>query len=148
MSNQPKSILLLDIDYTTFCEEKPRPFLREFIEQMSETHQIGFYTAASSDRLMFVLRHLYHKMELPDDVVKKIQRHSLDRTRCPMVKDETGTFEYKCLRKAAEVIRVDPSQITLLDDMPMHDNPDVAQRIQAPGFWGQENDTYLRDLTL
>jgi hypothetical protein len=54
----------------------------------------------------------------------------------------------KCLRKAAEVLGVDVSDILLIDDAPIHDNPDRAYRIQAPGFSGEPLDTYLMTLQL
>lgn len=143
--------LLLDIDYTTFHQRTPRPYLKEFIERMAKTHTIGFYTAADIWRLKEVCRLLESEFGFSTETAHKMYRNSLSRERCPMIrydKPDGTSIEIKCLQKAADCLRVSVEDITLLDDMPMHDNPHVSQRIQVPGFWGQTDDVFLRDLQL
>ncbi|MCX6216377.1 NIF family HAD-type phosphatase [Spirosoma sp.] len=144
-------ILLLDIDYTTFHESTPRPFLKEFLERVTGQYNVYFFTAARHQRITEVCRILYHQLKLSDDIVQKMNRYSLSRDNCPMISHRTdlgGYIDVKCLRKAAEVLGVDISEILLIDDAPIYDNPDRDYRIQAPGFSGNPEDKYLLTLLL
>lgn len=151
--------LLLDIDNTLLHHDystgvdTPRPYLKEFLERMSKQYDIRFYTAARCTRITDLCRVLIHKLGMQDQPwIRKANRSSLGYDNCPMIAHQTGPvseINIKCLRKAATVLRIPYEDIAyILDDMPMHDNPDQEKRIQVPGFWGQENDTYLRDLVL
>lgn len=144
-------VLLLDIDYTLFCELKPRPHLKGFLERVSQQYNLYFYTAASRERITEVCRILYHQLGLNDELVQHLNRYSLSRESCPMIdyKTENGShIDVKCLHKAAEKLGVSFDDVTLLDDNPTYDNPDKEKRIQAPAFYGQANDDYLLNLLL
>ncbi len=146
-----KKLLLLDIDYTIFYNDVPRPYLKEFIERMSSKYNIGLYTAGSKDRVLDVLRYLHHKAELPRELTRSIQRLSLSYETCPTIEhwnSKSSTITIKCLNKAASILRVDKNNIILLDDNPKHGHPDADQIVQAQGFAGNLNDTYLLTLEI
>ena len=137
-----KKVLLLDIDFTTFYNVTPRPYLIEFLRKMAECYQLRFYTAAERIRVTEVCRVLYHQYGVDDKWLRDLNNYSLCRQNCPMI--QHGNIEIKCLRRAAKALCVSYNDIAfLLDDMPMHDNPDQEKRIQVPGFWGQEDDMFL-----
>lgn len=136
--------LLLDIDYTLFDRETPRPYLKEFIEGVSKKYKIHFYTAASYNRVADVCRILKWKLKIDDDLVRHLNRTALTRENCKMIELSSGAI-VKCLKKAAEVLERNVDDLILLDDNPSYDNPHVDQVIQAEGFMVDmlESDDYL-----
>lgn len=145
--------ILLDIDSTTFVlgSSQPRPFLKEFIERhLAKGHKIHFFTGADFWRLNEACRVL-EQLGMDPKTVQGIRRKSLSAESCPMIDYRTSpssSISIKCLEKAAIQLRVPVSELRLLDDMPMHDNPHADQRIQVPGYWGQPDDDYLLKLEL
>jgi TFIIF-interacting CTD phosphatase-like protein len=134
--------LLLDIDYTLFYNEKPRPYLKEFLIRANETYNLGFYTAASSIRIAEVCRVLYHQLGFDIDFINELRLTSLHRDNCPMIEIESGA-SVKSLIKASQILNVPVETIILLDDNPKYDNPHADQVIQAEGYMGEEDDDYL-----
>lgn len=139
-----KKTLLLDIDYTLFENDVPRPYLKEFIEYVSTKYNLGFYTAGTALRVADVCRHLRHKMRFDPEFVRNLQRSSLSRENCKMIQLTSGA-EVKCLKKAADILDIPVEDIILFDDNPSYDNPHVDQVIQAEGFMKEdvETDDYL-----
>lgn len=138
--------LLLDIDYTLVDGNTPRPFLKEFMEEMAQKYNVYFYTAGTRQRVVDMGR-ILASLGFDYAFIHKIQRKSLTRENCPMInytKPSGTTIEIKCLHKAAAFLRVDVKDIILLDDNPSFDHPQVDQVIQAPGFMDyMVDDNYL-----
>jgi hypothetical protein len=146
-----KRTLLLDIDYTLFCENIPRPYLKVFILRHLERFNIYFYTAANQKRITEVCRILYHQLNIDRSIITTLNRFSLSRDNCPMInyKKKDGSYiEIKCLKKAAEQLNIPFKSIILLDDAPMYDHPDKDKIIQAEGFYGNLDDIYLNILEI
>lgn len=144
-------LLLLDIDHTTFYKDTPRPYLKEFIQRMSLKYNIGFYTGGTKDRVTDVMRFLFHKAGFTQEEVRKIQRRSLSYDTCPPIEywtSKCSTITIKSIKKAADILRVDPKDIILLDDDPTHGHPEADQIIRAYGFTGDLDDTYLLTLDI
>lgn len=144
-------ILLLDIDHTTFYESTPRPYLREFLERVTQQYEVYFYTAAGGQRVRQACQILSYDLKLSRKIVGPMNCFSLTYQNCSTIihKTDSGAFiEVKCLRKAAAILEVDVSDIILIDDAPIYDNPDREFRIQAPGFSGEVDDNYLLTLLL
>jgi TFIIF-interacting CTD phosphatase-like protein len=138
--------LLLDIDYTLFEGDVPRPHLKEFLETMDSKYRIHFYTAGTHYRVAEACRVLIHKLGMDRDFVRNLQRTALTRENCKMISLPNGA-EVKCLKKAGDILEVAVEDIILLDDNPSYDNPHVKQVIQAEGFMADmENDDYLKRL--
>lgn len=146
-----RKTLLIDIDYTIMYEGIPRPYLKEFILRMNEKYDIGFYTAAIPMRITEVLRIFNFKFGLDHELIRKIQRRSLHRDNCRMIEFWTSncsSMEIKCFKKAAEILKIDKEDIILLDDNPKYGHPDADKIIQAEGFRGDQDDTYLLTLDI
>jgi TFIIF-interacting CTD phosphatase-like protein len=134
-----KKTLLLDIDYTLFEGDVPRPYLKEFIEYVSAKYNIHFYTAGTFMRVTEVCRHLRHKMGFDPEFVRNLQRSSLTSENCKTIEIDGATI--KCLKKAADVLKVPIGDIIMLDDNPKYDNPHESQIIEAEGFMADYADT-------
>lgn len=135
--------LLLDIDYTLFDEETPRPFVKEFLEEMNRKYDIHFYTAGTRNRVADVCRILKFSLGLDSAIVQKLNRGALTRENCPMIEIPSGA-QVKSLDKAAAILNVPVEDVIMLDDNPSYDNPRVEQVIQAEGFMkDMEDDDYL-----
>lgn len=158
-----KKTLLLDIDYTLIkpssdhhdeMGEKsiPRPHLAEFLDRMREKYNIVLYTAGNSMTVANFLRALYHKVGYHDrEFLHDLQLDALYDQNCPMVeyKKPGGTYiEIKSLESAAEELNIPIEELILLDDNPCYDHPHRKQIIQAEGFYGDENDDYLKRVEL
>lgn len=143
--------LLLDIDYTLFDGTTPRPYLKEFLEEVHTKYDIHFYTAADRKRVTEVLRILFHQMSLDRELIRKLERGALTRENCPMIKVQKkgSEIEIKCLQKASEKLNIPLENIIMLDDNPSYDNPHVNQIIQAEGFMEYMlEDDYLKRILL
>ena len=136
--------LLIDIDYTIFDETTPRPYVKEFLEEMHLKYKIHFYTAGSRKRVAEVLKKLF-SMGLHVDIVRQLDRKCLTRENCHTIEIESGAT-IKCLLKAADVLKVPIEDLILLDDNPKYDNPHKDQIVQAEGFMADmiEDDYLLR----
>lgn len=146
-----KKVLLLDIDYTLFCNSIPRPYLKEFLERMYEKYELGFYTAGTAMRVTDVARILYKDIKLNEDIIFDLRINALYHENCPTIEyftSKTSSITIKCLQKAADKLQVNKADIILLDDNPKHGHPDADQIIQAHGFNGDLDDTYLKDLDI
>lgn len=138
-----KKTLLLDIDYTLFDEESPRPFVKEFLEEMDKKYDIHFYTAGTRKRVAEVLRILKFTLGLDQSIITKLDRGALTRENCPMIELESGA-SVKSLDKAAEILGKPVEDMILFDDNPSYDNPRVDQVVQAEGWMkDMEDDNYL-----
>jgi len=136
-------ILLLDIDYTLFDGDTPRPHVKEFLEEMNSKYDIHFYTAATRVRVAEVLRILKFTLGLSQDIITKLDRGALTRENCPMIELKNGAT-VKSLDKASEVLEKPVEDMILFDDNPSYDNPHVNQVVQAEGFMkDMEDDDYL-----
>lgn len=135
--------LLLDIDYTLFDGMTPRPYVKEFLEEMYKKYKICFYTAGTRKRVAEVLRAL-STMGLDKNIIRQLDRNSLTRENCQTVEIASGAT-IKCLQKAADELRVPIEELIMLDDNPKYDNPYKDQIIQAEGFMADmlEEDNYL-----
>jgi TFIIF-interacting CTD phosphatase-like protein len=141
-----KKTLLLDIDFTLMYENTPRPFLKEFLEEMDKKYDIHLYTAGDRHRVADFCRVLFHQLGFDPVFVHKIQRGALSREKCPMIdykKEGGGYIEIKSLAKAAEILKVPAEDVIMLDDNPSFDHPEKNQIIQAEGFTGDADDNYL-----
>lgn len=134
-----KKTLLLDIDYTLFEGDVPRPYLKEFIEYVSTKYNLGFYTAGTALRVADVCRHLRHKMGFDPEFVRNLQRSSLSKENCHTIELDGVTI--KCLQKAADYLEIPVEDIIMLDDNPKYDNPHESQIIEAEGFMAEYADT-------
>lgn len=134
-----KKTLLLDIDYTLFEGDVPRPYLKEFIEYVSTKYNLGFYTAGTALRVADVCRHLRHKMGFDPEFVRNLQRSSLSKENCHTIELDGVTI--KCLQKAADYLEIPVEDIIMLDDNPKYDNPHESQIIEAEGFMADYADT-------
>lgn len=139
--------LLLDIDYTLFHENTPRPHLKDFLERMHSKYKIHFYTAGTQMRVTEACRVLLHNLKMDSDFVRYMNRGALTRENCKMIQLPSGA-EIKCLKKAGEYLMTPVCELIMLDDNPSYDNPHVKQVIQAEGFMGELNDDYLLRVTL
>ncbi len=138
-----RKTLLLDIDYTLFSGEIPRPHLKEFLETVYTKYDLAYYTAALPTRISEVNRILFHKLKVDEKVVRPLTRNGLHRDNCPMI--TVGGVEHKCLVKASEELRKPLESLILIDDNPLYDHPQKSQCIQAEGFsWNMEDDYLLR----
>lgn len=134
--------LLLDIDYTLFDGDTPRPYIKEFLEYVHKKYSIRFYTAGSRERVTSALRVLV-KMDLQEEIIWQLDRKRLTRENCNTIEIESGAT-IKSLPKAAEVLKVPVEDLILLDDNPKYDNPHKDQIIQAEGFMADmTEDDYL-----
>lgn len=144
--------ILLDIDYTLFCDITPRPYLKEFLDRLVEKYgvdNIYFYTGGNHKRITEVCRIMYQDLNINKELIRNMNNYSLHVHNCPSVTtNKFGTIEYKCLHKAAEVLNVSFETIILLDESPICHLPDQDKRIQAEGFDGTLEDKYLKNLEL
>ena len=146
-----KRTLLLDIDFTLFYYNTPRPYLKAFLERHRENFDIYFYTAANHQRVVEICRILFHQFKMDNEFVRNLNRFSLHRENCPMInykKPDGSYIEIKCLRIAAKTLNVPFETIILFDDAPNYDHPDKDKIIQAEGFDGDLNDNYLSILDI
>ncbi len=137
-----RKTLLLDIDFTLFYNDIPRPHLKDFLLRMKEKYDLCFYTAGTSVRVASACRVLYHDLKMDSDFVSELQWPSLHRDNCPMIELPSGA-SVKCFIKASEELFVPVENLIMLDDNPSYDNPHAKQIIQAEGFMGEPDDDYL-----
>lgn len=134
--------LLLDIDYTLFDGDTPRPYIKEFLEYVHKRYSIRFYTAGSRERVTSALKILV-SMNIEREIIHQLDRKRLTRENCNTIEIESGAT-IKSLPKAAEVLNVPLEDLILLDDNPKYDNPHKDQIIQAEGFMADmTEDDYL-----
>jgi len=140
--------LLLDIDYTLFYGEQPRPHLKYFLEWCNEhCEDVSFYTAANHNRITDVCRFFYHTLKIKDhEFIENLNMFSFCNENVPMIdyKKPNGTYiEIKSLQAVADYTGFDVKDFFLIDDNPCYDHPEKDQIVQIPMFCGNENDTEL-----
>ena len=145
--------ILLDIDYTLFCETTPRPHLKEFLDNLVNRYgyeNIYFYTAANHLRITEVCR-IMLDLNIDKKLISHLNNYSLFGGNCSMQefkKNDGSIIEYKSIKKASEVLNISYDNIVLLDDAPSYDHPEKNMVIQAEGFNGLLNDDYLKRIII